>query len=268
MRQIMKLILSVLVLTLWFNIATAAPITVASDMVISTSYNLNSYTNRYTNAFASSDDGFQKYQRSVSPNIPTPVLDDSVSSSDLQGIISQSNTNEFFGIADTKNSNNTGPVTAEWLFNISGASNLMLSIDMGAMGDFENSNDSFRWEFAIDGGTFLPIFESLVDKPASLLYTMESGSSTLLNDPMTVDGLFLSNSLQTFSRTIAGTGLELALRLTAQTDGSNEAIAFQNIIITSTVPEPSLSALFGIGLIVLALVRRKNRKKSGYRNMR
>lgn len=273
MRQI-NLIWPVLAFTLWPGIATATSITIASDMVNSTSQNLNSYTNSSTNAFTASSDGFQKYQRGVSSTIPLSVLDDSVSTSDLQGIISESNTNEFFGIVDTENPDNTGPVSAEWSFNISGASNLMLSIDMGAMGDFEGTGfgaDFFLWEFAIDGGGFLTLFESLIDETASLLYTMESGSSTLLNDPMTVNGLYLSNSLQTFSSAIAGTGSELALRLTAQANGGSEAIAFQNIVITDTVtstvpgigtiPEPTVITLFGIGLAGLFFTRRKNRNQ-------
>jgi hypothetical protein len=70
-------------------------------------------------------------------------------------------------------------VVASWVFDISGASNLSLSIDMGAMGDFEASattGDFFNWSYSIDGGAAQTAFQSSVDEAASQTYTMESGT--------------------------------------------------------------------------------------------
>jgi predicted extracellular nuclease len=205
---------------------------VAYDMVGSTSQNLISYTNAWTGAFGSAGDGFQKYQRFVSSTIPFSVLDDSLSifTSDSLGIIKEGNTYEFFGATDTVNGDNSGPVSATWVFNISGASDLSLSIDMGAMGDFESS-DYFVWKYSIDGGATQTSFASTVDEAGSHKYTLEGGASFTLNDPMLVDGTVLTNDLQTFTTMLSGTGSELTLTLTASTNGGTEAFAFQNIVI-------------------------------------
>jgi len=92
----------------------AAAQVIASDMTGSTSQNLISYSNSFNGAFSSAGDGFQKYQRGVSPSIPFSVLDDSVSifPPDSQGIIREDNLNIFFGATDTQNGDNSGPVSA------------------------------------------------------------------------------------------------------------------------------------------------------------
>ena len=59
-----------------FIAAPAFAQVVASDMTNSTSQNLTSFNN-LAPAFSSAGDGFQKYQRGVSPTIPFSVLDDS-----------------------------------------------------------------------------------------------------------------------------------------------------------------------------------------------
>lgn len=213
---------------------------VAYDMVGSASQNLVSYTNVYTNAFGSAADGFQKYQRGVSPSIPYAVLDDSFSiyAADNLGIIKEGNTDEFFGATDTQNGDNAGPVSAEWVFDISGASGaLALSIDMGAMGDFESS-DYFVWEYSIDGGAVETAFASTVDEAGSYTYILDGGSDYPLDDPMLVDGTILTNDLQTFTTDIIGSGSTLTLTLTLQTDGGSEAMAFQNILISTGDVEP------------------------------
>jgi hypothetical protein len=138
---------------------------VAYDMSEEGSLNLISCTNPFNGAFASAEDGFQKYQRGVSPSIPSAVLDDSlsVSPTDALGIIKEGNTDVFFGVVDTVNPQNAGGLTnASWAFNIGGATGLVLSIDMGAMGDFESS-DHFDWAYQIDGGPVMEAFTSAVD---------------------------------------------------------------------------------------------------------
>ena len=217
------------------------PQRVAFDMVGSASQNLTGYINPYTGAFSSAGDGFQKYQRFASPSIPFSVLDDSLSifPPDSLGIIKEGNTDEFFGVTDTVNGDTSGPVSATWAFDISGANNLGLSIDMGAMGDFESS-DCFEWTYSIDGGPTMTAFASTVDEAASYTYTLEGGASFTLNDPMLMQGEILTNNLATFSAPIAGTGASLEVTLTASTNGGTEAFAFQNLIVGTGFegPEP------------------------------
>ncbi len=231
--------------------SAASAVVIAFDMVGSASQNLNAHTNTWAGAFSSASDGFEKYRRGVSGTIPGQLLDDTLSSSpaDLLGIIDENNTDTFFGVTDTVNSNNTNPVSASWEFDITGSTNLSISIDMGAMGDFEASSDSFSWAYSIDGGPLTTLFESLVDEAISQNYALASGTMVSLNDPMTVGGVALSNQLQSFSSPLPGMGSDLTLVLTADTNGGSEAFAFQNLVIESSapVPEPSTMALLGLG---------------------
>ncbi len=205
---------------------------VAFDMVGSSSQNLISYTNPWNGAFSSAGDGFQKFQRGVSPSIPFSVLDDSlvIFPGDTLGIIKDGNTDVFFGVVDTENGDNIGPVTATWVFDISGTSGLSLSIDMGAMGDFESS-DYFTWDYSIDGGPVQNAFSSTVDEAGSFKYTLEGGASFTLADPMLIQGTILSDDIQTFITPLNGSGDQLTLTLTARFNGGTEAVAFQNIVI-------------------------------------
>jgi hypothetical protein len=128
-------------------------------------------------------------------------------------------------------------VSATWEFDISGATGLVLLIDMGAMGDFESS-DTFEWTYSIDGGPTLVAFASTVDEAGSYVYTLEGGTVVPLNDPMLVQGTILTNDLAAFSTPLAGTGSTLTLTLLADTNAT-EAIAFRNIILSEAdVPPP------------------------------
>ena len=82
---------------------------VAFDMVGSSSQNLSSFVNPHNGAFSSAGDGFQKYQRGVSGSIPFSVLDDSlvIFPGDSLGIIKDGNLDEFFGVTDTENGENS-----------------------------------------------------------------------------------------------------------------------------------------------------------------
>ena len=207
---------------------------IASDMTGSGSLNLNSFSNPSNGAFASAADGFQKYQRNISGSIPFSLMDDSLTvfPGDTLGIVGEDNTDVFFGATDTENPQNSGSVSATWSFDISGGTDLALSIDMGAMGDFESS-DTFVWSYSIDGGASVTAFESAVDEAAANTYTLAGGASITLNDPMTMNGEIINNDFQTFSALISGTGTELTLTLTASTNGGTEAFAFQNIEINT-----------------------------------
>ncbi len=217
----------------------AAADVVAQDMVGTTSTNLISYTNPYTDVWEAGD-GFQKYRRGVDSDIPYAVADDSLVTypADTQGIIDDNNLDQFFGVSDTVNGNTTGPVSASWVFDVSGYENLQLSIDMGAMGDFEAASDSFVWTYSIDGGTTETAFSSSVDESTSLAYTLASGTTTTFDDPLLVNGTTLNNVLQTLTVPLNGAGNELTLTLTADTDGGSEGYAAQSIVITGDVPPP------------------------------
>jgi len=79
---------------------------------------------------------------------------------------------------------------------------------------------------------------STVDEDGSHTYTMESGTEVTLNDPMLMNGVILTNNLAQFIAPLTGTGSELTLTLTANTDSGSEAIAFQNLIISTGATPP------------------------------
>jgi len=212
--------------------ATAHANEIAYDLHANGPLNLISYTNVYEGYFSSAGDGFQKYQRGVSSTIPFGVLDDTLFSfpPDSVGIIDDNNLQEFFGVVDTVNGDHSGDVSAEWSFDITGATDIAVSIDMGTMGDFENS-DEFTWSASIDGGVSQVLFSAQADESASHVYSLASGKDVLLNDPMMLDGIVLSNTLQTFVQSVNGVGSVLTLTLDVKANGGSEAFAFQNIVI-------------------------------------
>ncbi|MGB5295436.1 MAG: hypothetical protein WBP34_10835, partial [Thermoanaerobaculia bacterium] len=111
------------------------------------------------------------------------------------------------------------------------------------------ANDFFNWSYSIDGSPAATAFASTVDEASSQTYTLEGGASFTLSDPMLVDGVVLTNDLAPFFAALAGTGSQLTLILTANTDGGSEAIAFQNLIISAGVeppPPPPLLEIFEI----------------------
>ena len=237
------LLLSLFILAGGGAAPVAASSVVAFDMVGGANQNLNSYTNVWQTGFTATTDGFQKYQRGVSADIPFQLLDDTLTfPTDTAGIIGSSNTAPFFGVTDTENPDNAGAVTAVWSFDISGASNLGLSINMGAMGDFEPT-DTFTWTYQIDGAPAQTAFASTVDESVSQTYTLESGAAFTLDDPMLVNGVTLSNVLQTLTTPLSGSGSTLLLTLTASTDGGAEAFAFQDIVISGDNAPPPVAQI-------------------------
>ena len=178
---------------------------------------------------------------------------------DNQGVIPCDYGNQFFGMVDTENPNNMGPVSAEWVFDISTAANLTsISMDMSAMGDFE-SNDDFTWSYSIDGGPYTTIFAMTADESTNATYTLENGNTRTLNDPMTVNGTILLNHLTNFSAPISGAGSQLTLRLEGMGNGGTEAIAWDNIKISgvkigaAVVPTMGEWAMFLFALIMISI---------------
>ena len=238
-RLVLLLVFGMLAALLPLSAApVAADTPVAYDMVGSASSGLTSYTDDPAIPFSSLADGFQKFQRGVSSTIPFSVLDDSTTfTADSLGIIKSGNTDVFFGITDTVNGDTSGALVATWVFDITGATDLGISIDMGAMGDFESS-DTFAWKYSIDGGAIQTAFANAVDESTDHTYTLEGGASFTLNDPMLMNGTVLTNDLQTFATALTGTGSALTLTLTASTNGGSEAFAFQNLYILDDFDAP------------------------------
>ncbi|MEL7313517.1 MAG: 5'-nucleotidase C-terminal domain-containing protein [Cyanobacteria bacterium J06559_3] len=176
-----------------------------------------------------------------SAGVPFGIADDSVFpisgsvfAPDTQGLIDSTtaSTDTFFSAIDLVNDSNPGgSATATWEFDINNVANLMLSIDMAAMGDFESSNDSYVWSYSIDGGAFQDIFVGSVDEAGSQTYTMESGATPTLDDPLVINGVTLNDEFQTLTEAIMGTGSTLTLQVFGTSDGGSEAYAAQHILI-------------------------------------
>lgn len=225
------------------SLVDASRIAVAWDMVNSGSSNLNSFINNAPNLFNwHSQDAFGKLQRSTDA-IPDCLLDESNNPnvvSDTLGIIPFGDDETFFGVADTENSNTNGPVTAVWEFDILGRTDLEVTIDAAAMGDFE-SDDFFRWTASIDGGLEQEIIYGMGDTAAQRLYTLADGSTQIiLSDPIKVEPFyFLSNEFQTLSGLVTGQGNTLTVTLEAEDKGSSEAFAFRNLIVKASDGTPT-----------------------------
>ena len=181
--------------------------------------------------FSSPGDGFQVFQRGVDSSIPFAVLDDSDTfGGEDQGIVATDDTDPFFGIVDTVNGDTSGPVSASWTFDVSGAANPSLFVDVAAMGDFED-DDSIVVEVSVDGGAFSTAFELVADEDGEQTYTLEDGDAFTLNDPMTIGGATLSNAFETFSAALGGAASEATVRVTASVNGGSEAVALRDVSI-------------------------------------
>lgn len=159
--------------------------------------------------------------------------------------------NGFFGVTDTVN-NNSGVGVATFAFDITGLTDIHVSADFAAMGDFELS-DSFLFEYDIDGGGFQNLFVSSVDEAGSQNYLMDSGSVVSLNDPLSINGNLLDDDFQRIIAAVSGTGSTLTIRFTAVADGGTEAFGFDNLIV---VPTPGAVGLFGLAGLVAGRRRR------------
>ena len=187
--------------------------------------------------------------------MPFAMADDSLFGfpGDNLGIIDENDNGRFFGLVDSVNSNNpSGYGTAEWVFDITGATGLSISIDFAAMGDFESS-DTHLFEVDIDGGGFTTLFEATVDQDGFQTYTMADGGVYDYDDPMYMNGSILNNNFTTLSEMVAGTGSTLTLRYTGEGNGGSEAFAFRNVTV---VPTPGALAILGMGGLFASRRRR------------
>ncbi len=249
-------------LSLCFAPGLAGADDIAWDLVSSTSQNLVSYS---TDApvFGSPGDGFQKFTVGVSPSIPYALVDDTNAGypADEVGIIdAATDFDEFFGVVDTENDDNSGPVNATWVFDISSAvDNVELHVDLAAMGNFEDPEDSFVWTYQVDSGAVETFLTAVADEDGSMTYTMADGTTRDLDDPLVVNGTTLSNVFQTFSTAIT-LGSQLTVVLTVTTDGGYEGYVARDILVTDYDPAqgggepiPTLS-LMGAAAMVLLLM--------------
>ena len=224
-------------------------IIIASTLTGEADVNLTNFTQDSTAGW-NAGDGFDIFQRGVSPTIPFALADDSAGSfePDALGIVDADDTNPFFGVVDTQNSNNNGPVSAEWTFGISGATDPYISVDLAAMGDFESSDD-YVIEVSIDGGPFVEVFVVGANQATTQTYQLDNGNFAILNDPLVVNGTntALTNDFETFFNELPSDGSELVVRLTATSNGGSEAFALNNIVITDGAPIEGTEVIEGSG---------------------
>jgi len=176
---------------------------------------------------------------------------------DNMGIVLEGAPGSFFGTSDVENTQNpSGTGTVTWVFDISSAPSVdSIAVEMAAMGDFELSNDSYSWEYAIDGGAFSPIFNIAANEAGSHTYTMASGTTFTLSDPLEIGGVVIDNNFNRFVASIGSmTGSTLTLRFTASQNGGNEPYVFDNIQIMSSMPSGVIPTLGEWGMIILALI--------------
>ena len=191
-----------------------------------------------------------------------------INASDTRGVIGQAKSDNFFGVIDLKNPENpSGTGTATWEFSIIGFDNLVLSIDAGAMGDFEGT-EFFTFSVSIDGTPPTDVINFLANTTDSQTYRpLDIGTVTALDDPLEFSGTKLdktdpaTGALDTFTNFISGTGSVLTLTFSAAQDAGSEAFAFDNIVIEgdaiSSVPEPSAVILLAIGIAGIGLNRKR-----------
>ena len=237
------------------------------------------------------------------PGIPFSLTDDSVIDvaggtrdpansfpGDTEGDFGQNRDvdDAFFAISDTRDFDDEGPPSASWTFDISGFTELELSVDLA--GQANDSFDGFNpatlitFEARIDGGATQTAL-SIAPNPVvgDFVYrAMDDGVVPPIgaNGPLQATGdnavtktlaetgamaadLFLNKTpadgagaglMDTFTTAINGTGSQLVLTMTA--DLQFEAMAFDNIQITG-VPEPGSFSLLVLAGVLLVATRRR-----------
>jgi len=228
------------------------------------------------------------------PGVPFSIADDSVFGyangvpfpGDNEGVFGQNSNldNNFFAISDSDEFG--ADQTASWTFDISGYTDLMLSVDLGGIsndsfGGYDIAATSIQFAVQIDGGPTQLAFDITAEEFVGQFLTRamddggQSGGGALLTvggdnsilkflaeDGSLADNVYVDKSvaagdgagmLDTFMTAIDGIGSELTLTMTANMPF--EAAVFDNIVITG-VPAPGAVALLGAtGL--LALRRRR-----------
>jgi hypothetical protein len=112
-------------------------------------------------------------------------------------------------------------IWASEVFSITGAASLNFSFDALADGDFEAGSDIFDVEILIDGAPQV-LFSGTVDEAAP-------------GDPMFFGPTELTATLQNFSTSIPGSGIEAYIRITANNNAGTELYGWDNLEVTGTL---------------------------------
>jgi len=213
-----------------------------------------------TSTWVAGDSFWPMSRGNVGPNnigMPFGISDDSVApaagnslfANDTLGFAGTTlGNNGFFGVMDILNPANSAPISASFTFNIAGFSNLSVSIDFIAMGDYEATNDdAYNFEYSIDGGLFQPLFTSSIDENLSQNYTMDIGTVVNLGDPLFINSVMINDVYQTLTASVLGTGNSLTIRFTAS--GDADGMGFDNLRVDG-VPTPGAAVLMGVAGVV------------------
>ena len=209
---------------------------------------------------------------------------------DNRGIVGSAKTDSFFAVNDaddyvgTDNGFNGQSLRATFSFDFGAAQNLgTFSFDMGAMGTgFEDLGDddfdSFSFYAVVDGGAEQNLITFTGSDLATYSYRpMDSGTipeqprplqvfSTLAGgDNADLVGAIVDKSdpdtgaLDTFTLDIsslgAGTTVDIVFEAFGNFSSNDEGVVFDNMQITSAVPEPASLSLLALG--ATALLRRR-----------
>lgn len=120
---------------------------------------------------------FDRFGVVTRDDVPNDVNDDSPTLfvTDTIGFIPEGKTDNFFLLVDVTNDQNpSGDVSAEWTFDVSGRTDLELSIDFAMVGEFESA-DLYEFSYQIDDGPELPAFTLTGLEGTPFGYTMDDG---------------------------------------------------------------------------------------------
>jgi hypothetical protein len=123
-------------------------------------------------------DRWGEVSTATADNLPFGVVDESVEGfpGDTAGFVSEFKTDDFVLGVDTLNTNNpSGAVSASMSFNIAGRSNMIMSMDMGMLGDFEEA-DLYEFNYSIDGGPAQLAFRVTGKTGPFYSWTMDDGT--------------------------------------------------------------------------------------------
>jgi hypothetical protein len=184
----------------------------------------------------------------VNESINDDVLDDSLNDIfDDFGVLPENFDGNAFAAEDLLNPDNpSGTASATWTFNIAGFTDVRLSLRAAAMGNFETAActtppcfpDQYVFRASVDGSAPVVLFSAAANETVSRTYTLTRGVQVTIPDPLSMNGVLLSNAFQTFTSGILQSGTTLTLTLSGQGEGSEEVFIFDDIVLTGTPSAP------------------------------
>lgn len=152
----------------------------------------------------------------------------------------------FYAIEDSETTENTSSVARLDFtdLSITGVTQLQFAIDLaaGSTSAFDANEDFFRLEFQVDAGSWQPAIAAFNDGTAK---------NTMLRIDTDFDGIGDGTTLSTTFQSISSAAIPVAghslnVRIDLWSVHGDEAIAFDNLRVTS-IPEPRLfTLLFGL----------------------